>query len=198
MLTLRRRPGETIVIGDNVRVTVVSVNGGGVRLSIDAPGIPVFREELLRSLQQENQRASADSASLERNTQKRMHVRFPNGLFGFADHQEFELLELNDSFRGLISVLDPGLQFWLVDPVQVDPSFPVEQALKAAALPEGPTLLWSIMIRPADGSMPSVNMRAPIVIQEATREGVQVILNDERLAIRRPLFDEPLAQGAGP
>jgi carbon storage regulator len=48
MLVLSRRLNETIVIGDNIRVTLVGIGGHQVRLGIEAPGdIKVVREELL-------------------------------------------------------------------------------------------------------------------------------------------------------
>jgi len=46
MLVLSRRPGERIVIGDNIVVTVLSVDGPRVRLGLEAPGISIRREEL--------------------------------------------------------------------------------------------------------------------------------------------------------
>ncbi len=48
MLVLSRKLSETIIIGDNIRITVVGIGGNQVRLGIDAPGdVPVMREELL-------------------------------------------------------------------------------------------------------------------------------------------------------
>ncbi|MDA8119180.1 MAG: carbon storage regulator [Gammaproteobacteria bacterium] len=47
MLILSRSPGETIVIGENIRVTVLGVHRGVVRFGIDAPReIPVDRLEI--------------------------------------------------------------------------------------------------------------------------------------------------------
>ena len=47
MLILTRTEGETIVIGDNIRVTVMAVQGGQVKLGIQAPlEVPVHREEV--------------------------------------------------------------------------------------------------------------------------------------------------------
>jgi carbon storage regulator len=47
MLVLSRKVGERILIGDDIRVTVVRLGGGGVRLGIEAPvHLPVVREEL--------------------------------------------------------------------------------------------------------------------------------------------------------
>jgi len=48
MLILRRKAGESLVIGDNVKVTVLSTDDGGVRLAIDAPKeISILRSELV-------------------------------------------------------------------------------------------------------------------------------------------------------
>ncbi len=47
MLVLSRKIGERILVGENVRITVVRVSNGGVRLGIEAPsGVSVVREEL--------------------------------------------------------------------------------------------------------------------------------------------------------
>ena len=54
MLILTRRIGETLVIGDNVSVTVLSVNGSQVRIGLDAPkDVAVHREEIYNRISQE-------------------------------------------------------------------------------------------------------------------------------------------------
>jgi carbon storage regulator len=61
MLILTRRPGERVVIGDEVLVTVMSVSGHTVRLGIAAPqGVPIYREEIWLAVKEEN-RAAAES-----------------------------------------------------------------------------------------------------------------------------------------
>lgn len=48
MLILQRRPGESVKIGQEIEVSVVSVEGGRVRLAISAPqDVPILRSELL-------------------------------------------------------------------------------------------------------------------------------------------------------
>lgn len=48
MLILTRRVGETVVIGNHIKVTVLEVKGSQTRLGIDAPSdIQILREELL-------------------------------------------------------------------------------------------------------------------------------------------------------
>lgn len=59
MLVLSRGPDESIVIGDNIVVTIVDIRRDRVRLGIDAPGeIPVHRREVYEAIQRENRRAS--------------------------------------------------------------------------------------------------------------------------------------------
>jgi carbon storage regulator len=60
MLVLTRKLDETIVIGDDIRITVVEVRHDQVKLGITAPrDIPVHREEVYKEIQEENRRAAA-------------------------------------------------------------------------------------------------------------------------------------------
>lgn len=60
MLVLTRKIDESIIIGDNIKITVVDVRNDQVKLGIDAPReIPVHREEIYREIQEENRRAAA-------------------------------------------------------------------------------------------------------------------------------------------
>jgi carbon storage regulator len=59
MLVLSRQRDESIVIGDNVVVTIVDVRGDRVRLGIEAPReISVHRREVYEAIQRENEQAS--------------------------------------------------------------------------------------------------------------------------------------------
>ncbi len=59
MLVLSRGRDESIVIGDNIVVTVVDIRKDKVRLGIEAPGeIPVHRREVYEAIQRENRRAA--------------------------------------------------------------------------------------------------------------------------------------------
>jgi carbon storage regulator len=61
MLILTRRPGERVVIGEEILVTVMGVSGHTVRLGIAAPeGIPIYREEIWLAVMEEN-RAAAEA-----------------------------------------------------------------------------------------------------------------------------------------
>ena len=60
MLILTRRPGERVVIGEDILITVMGVSGHTVRLGIEAPeGISIFREEIWLAVKAENEAAAA-------------------------------------------------------------------------------------------------------------------------------------------
>ncbi len=64
MLILTRRPGERVVIGDEILVTVMGVSGHTVRLGISAPqGVPIYREEIWLAVKEENRAAAAAAAA---------------------------------------------------------------------------------------------------------------------------------------
>ena len=62
MLVLSRRAGESVVLGEDITVTVLEVRGDVVRVGIDAPrSLKVHRAELLAQLEQSNRQAASPS-----------------------------------------------------------------------------------------------------------------------------------------
>ena len=56
MLILTRRVGETLMVGDNITVTVLGVKGNQVRLGVNAPrDVAVHREEIYNRIQHEDE-----------------------------------------------------------------------------------------------------------------------------------------------
>jgi len=65
MLVLTRKPGERLVIGDNIVVTVVDVKGDNIRIGIDAPReVKVYRGEIYDAIVAENRQAAAATGDL--------------------------------------------------------------------------------------------------------------------------------------
>lgn len=67
MLVLTRKKGESIVISDNIVLTVLSVEGENVKLGIAAPrDIDIFRKEVLDAIEQNNQNAAMNLETLQK------------------------------------------------------------------------------------------------------------------------------------
>jgi carbon storage regulator len=63
MLILARRPGERVVIGGEIVVTVMEISGNIARLGIEAPrGVSIYREEIWLAVEEENRAAAAAAA----------------------------------------------------------------------------------------------------------------------------------------
>lgn len=61
MLILTRRVGETLMVGDEVTVTVLGVKGNQVRIGVNAPkDVAVHREEIYQRIQNENAKKDAE------------------------------------------------------------------------------------------------------------------------------------------
>ena len=70
MLVLSRQRDESIVIGDNIVITVVDIRGDKVRLGIDAPKeVPVHRQEVYDAIQRERTAAETGQAVTEEASQ---------------------------------------------------------------------------------------------------------------------------------
>jgi carbon storage regulator len=64
MLILTRRVGETLMVGDDVTVTVLGVKGNQVRIGVNAPkDVAVHREEIYERIRKETEVGKPDAAS---------------------------------------------------------------------------------------------------------------------------------------
>jgi carbon storage regulator len=71
MLVLSRKKDETIMIGDEVEITIVDVRGDKVRLGITAPkSIPVHRREVYDAIQREKKAAAESQNHVEQESKE--------------------------------------------------------------------------------------------------------------------------------
>lgn len=68
MLVITRKKGESLLIGDDIEVTVVKLDDGSVKLAIDAPKkITILRKELYNEVREENKKAANFNPSILKN-----------------------------------------------------------------------------------------------------------------------------------
>lgn len=71
MLALSRKPGESVVIGNNIEITILEVKGEQIKVGIKAPkDIAIYRKELFEQIQDSNREASETSAQVMKNLNK--------------------------------------------------------------------------------------------------------------------------------
>lgn len=65
MLILTRKLGESIAIGDDIKITFLDINGRQLRIGIEAPkNVPVHRGEIYRIIQEQNLQAAGSDVKL--------------------------------------------------------------------------------------------------------------------------------------
>lgn len=134
-------------------------------------------------------------------------LRFQNGLLGFEGLSKFVLLDIdeNPAFKWLQSVEDLGLSFLLVDPFLVAKGYSVKLDDDLLAELEierqEDVLVYTIVTVPPSGFKDATtNLVGPLVINWRKKRAKQVVLQDESLAIKYPLFpaqDNNKAAGSG-
>jgi len=65
MLVLGRKKGESIIIDDNIEITITAIEGETVKLGIEAPKqITIHRKEIYLEIQEENKQAASNTVSV--------------------------------------------------------------------------------------------------------------------------------------
>ncbi|MCB5934580.1 carbon storage regulator CsrA [Caldibacillus thermoamylovorans] len=65
MLILARKKGEAIQIGNEIEITIISIQGDQVKIGIDAPKtVEVYRKEIYEQIQEENKQAATTTTNI--------------------------------------------------------------------------------------------------------------------------------------
>ena len=121
-------------------------------------------------------------------------LHFEEGVPGFPQLRRFAVLELEDlkPFSYLQSLDDPPIAFLVVSPFLFQPSYRFElgeadaRSLQAQKLEDVSVLVVATI--PENASDATINLMAPVLINEKCRCGRQVILLDSHYPVRYPLF----------
>jgi len=71
LLVISRKKGESLLLGEDIEITVVKVEEGTVKLSISAPrNIKILRKELYKEVEEENKNAVASDTSILKKLKK--------------------------------------------------------------------------------------------------------------------------------
>lgn len=71
MLALSRKPGESVIIGNDIEITILEVKGEQVKVGIKAPqSVAIYRKELFEQIQESNREASSTSEDVMKNINK--------------------------------------------------------------------------------------------------------------------------------
>lgn len=71
MLALSRKPGESVIIGNDIEITILEVKGEQVKVGIKAPqSVAIYRKELFEQIQESNREASKISEDAMKNLNK--------------------------------------------------------------------------------------------------------------------------------
>lgn len=66
MLALTRKVGESIIINNDVEVTILDVKGDQIKVGINAPKtVPIYRKEIFNQIKEENESAMIDASHIE-------------------------------------------------------------------------------------------------------------------------------------
>ncbi|WP_350344128.1 flagellar assembly protein FliW [Proteinivorax tanatarense] len=125
-------------------------------------------------------------------------INFPKGLLGFEHLKEYIILEEPGSegiFYWLQSCQESTVEFLVTRPqlfVNYKVNVELEQLEDIGVTKPDQVETLSIVNLPQDITKATVNLRAPVIINHQTLQGKQLVLNDEKLSIKYPLYKKEL------
>lgn len=198
MLILTRKAGESLYIGDDIKITLISVQGKQARIGINLPDtMTVYREEVYKRVMQDNITAGQrENKELTDDTtysslvgtrvgnlklDKDKFIAMPKGLIGYEEEKEYTIIEYkeNSPFYIYQSTKTPDFGVLITDPYFFMNEYTVklseaEQALLEADSAEDVNVFVTVIVphgRPEDITL---NLSGPIFINYKKRLAIQV------------------------
>ncbi len=113
--------------------------------------------------------------------EKNLIIKFSTGIFGFEQLKDYLLIKVDDDlFYWLNSIEEPEIAFPLIGLRLIDDSFPQEKNNEA----------FGIVTMNSDILKITVNLKAPVFIDQNSKSGFQKILDTENYPIKYNLFKE--------
>lgn len=126
-------------------------------------------------------------------------IHFEDGLFGFEQYKDYTIIydvesEGEPFFSWMQCVTEQSLAFPIVNPLKVDSEYnPVvedELLAKLGEMKEEDLLVFLLATVPQDVKKTSVNMKAPLVINAGTRQGIQIVAENDDYKIKHYLITD--------
>ena len=122
-------------------------------------------------------------------------ISFKEGLPGFPQIHKFAVLEREElkPFQYLQALDDPPISLFIINPFLIDPTY--EFRLTETDMEDvnstspAEMTVYAVATIPEDPNGATLNLMAPIVINEKDRCGKQVILHDSKYSVKHPLFN---------
>jgi flagellar assembly factor FliW len=128
-------------------------------------------------------------------------LSFAEGLPGFPNHHRFVILSFDDlkPFEYLQALDEPPLAFLVINPFLVLTGYRMELSdpdlADLVAADPAELTVYAVANIPEDPSRATVNLFAPIVVNEKNRKGRQFLLHDSGYSVKHPLLKS--AEGSG-
>lgn len=198
MLILTRKAGESLYIGDDIKITLIGVQGKQARIGISLPDtMTVYREEVYKRVMQDNILAGnsdnkefTDTANYSEPIDTRIGkmqldknklITMPKGLIGFESETEFTILEYrkDSPFYLYQSTKTPTLGLLIADPYSFINDYTVklseaEQAILQADTADDIIVFVTVTIPHGKANESTLNLSGPIFINYVKRIALQV------------------------
>ncbi len=121
-------------------------------------------------------------------------ITFKEGVPGFPQIHRFAVLELEElnPFQCLQSLDDPPIALFIINPFLVDPSYEfrlTDPDMEDVSCTNSKELaVYAVATIPPDPNEATINLMAPIVINDRERCGKQVILHESKYSVKHPLL----------